>query len=81
MRPLKIFMLVHFFQLVIQAQDLFILGHCQRESTSNSFDSLGLGLELFPVDVDIGSCMFVFETFLNVLILHILRFLMCIICY
>jgi hypothetical protein len=58
-----------FFQLVIQAQDLFILGYFQRESTSTSFDFIGLGLELFPFDVDIDSCRFVFETFFNVLIL------------
>ncbi len=59
-----------FFQPVIQAQDLFILDHFQRESNSTFFDFIGLGLELFPFDVDIDSCRFVFETFLNALILH-----------
>jgi hypothetical protein len=72
MRPLKIFMLVHF-QLVIQAQDLFILGHFQRESTSTSFDFIALGLELFSFDVDIDNCKFVFETFLKALIFHDLK--------
>jgi hypothetical protein len=66
-------MLVHFFQLVVQAQDLFIHGHFQRESASTSFDFIGLGLELFPFDVDIDSCKFVFETLLNALILHDLK--------
>jgi hypothetical protein len=67
----KMIFLAQFFQLLVQAQDLLVLGHSETNPSFKSFGFVGEQLASFSFCEDIDSVFF-FHT-MNVLILNMYK--------